>query len=305
MENKNLRITLNRVSKKYGSRVALKTATLSIGPGITGLLGPNGAGKTTLIGLISGMLAPSSGKISVLGTSPRNKRIKREIGLLPENINPPSVMKVGEFLDMIAGDRKTSLSDYLPLAGVETYSHKRISTLSKGMLQRVKFTAAIIGLPKVILLDEPFNGIDPVWRKKLTGFLREISSNRIILFSSHILEEVDVVCSEIIMIRAGFVIAHGPKEEIRKILTTLPYRVFIKTATPNIKKLASVLIEEELCTGVEIENDTTMVVKTYKIESLYSRIPKLAYNLQIPVTHLYPLSTETEDIFFALTGEGT
>ncbi len=304
MEGKDTRITLKGVSKRYGTKVAIKTLNLSIGPGITGLLGPNGAGKTTLIGLIAGMLKPTSGKVSVLGTSPRNKTIKREIGLLPENINPPSVMRVGEFLEMIAEDRKASAKDYLSVAGVESYTHKKIGSLSKGMLQRVKFTGAIIGLPKVILLDEPLNGVDPFWRAKLSGFLKNISSDRIIVFSSHILEEVDEICSQIVMIRAGFLIAHGPKEEIRRLLSTLPYRVFIKTKTPEAKRLAASLIREGIISGVELENETTMVVRTHDIERLYKRIPHIAHELQTPITHLYLLSTETEDIFFALAGEG-
>ena len=203
-------IELRNTSRWYGNVVAINDITMTIGPGVTGLLGPNGAGKSTLLHLISGFLQPSRGEVTVAGAASwRNPETYRILGLVPEQ---PAVYAFLTGLEFVrATARLHELADpdraaeraigIVEMAGAQ---HRKISTYSKGMRQRIKVAAALVHDPEVLLLDEPFNGMDPRQRLHMMDLLDALAAEgRTILFSSHILEEVERLSGTIQVIVAG------------------------------------------------------------------------------------------------------
>ncbi|HEX5824839.1 MAG TPA: ABC transporter ATP-binding protein, partial [Candidatus Limnocylindrales bacterium] len=191
-------IVLDRVSRWYGNVVAVNDISFSLGAGITGLLGPNGAGKTTILHLLAGLLRPSSGRVLIGGTPAwRNPSIYRELGLVPEREAVHPFLTGRQFVDLAA--RLQGLPDPLAAAAraiatveLDAAADRPVGTYSKGMRQRAKIAAALVHDPPILLLDEPFNGMDPRQRLHMMDLLRSMASaGRTILFSSHILEEVE------------------------------------------------------------------------------------------------------------------
>ena len=203
-------IELHNVSHWYGNVVAVNDITMSIGPGVTGLLGPNGAGKSTLLHLISGFLAPSRGELTVAGApSWRNPDIYRRLGLVPERPSVYGFLTGQEFVRATARlhklpDPDRAANRAIGIVEMADAQHRRISTYSKGMRQRIKVAAALVHDPELLLLDEPFNGMDPRQRLHMMDLLETLGDEgRTILFSSHILEEVERLSGTIQVIVAG------------------------------------------------------------------------------------------------------
>lgn len=216
-------ITLERVTKRYGTLTAVNGVDLSIPEGsLCGFLGPNGAGKSTTIRMIMSIIYPDEGTISVLGGSALDR--KDGIGYLPEERGLYRKMRVGEFLKYIArlkGIRGSGLTqrvdqwlERMELPGVQ---RKRCQELSKGMQQKVQFIASVIHDPELIILDEPFSGLDPVNARLLGRTVREIhESGRTIIFSTHVLHQAEQICDRVIMINQGRLVLDGSMTEIRR-----------------------------------------------------------------------------------------
>jgi len=195
-------IELRNVSRWYGNVVAVNDITMTIGPGVTGLLGPNGAGKSTLLHLIAGFLPPSRGTLTI-GTAAawRNPEIYRTVGLVPERDSVYAFLTGAEFVRATArlhqlADPQAATRRAIAIVDMADAQERKISTYSKGMKQRIKMAAALVHEPSVLLLDEPFNGMDPRQRLHLMELLRKMGSDgRTVLFSSHILEEVQQVAT--------------------------------------------------------------------------------------------------------------
>ena len=203
-------IELRNVSRWYGNVVAINDITMTVGPGVTGLLGPNGAGKSTLLHLMSGFLEPSRGELTVGGApSWRNPDIYRQLGLVPERPSVYSFLTGQEFVRATARLHKLPDPDRaadraIGIVEMADAQHRKISTYSKGMRQRIKVAAALVHDPELLLLDEPFNGMDPRQRLHMMDLLETLGDEgRTILFSSHILEEVERLSGTIQVIVAG------------------------------------------------------------------------------------------------------
>ena len=191
-------IELSNVSRWYGNVVAINDITMTIGPGVTGLLGPNGAGKSTLLHLAAGFLAPSRGKLTVAGAASwHNPGIYRVVGLVPERDSVYSFLTGEAFVRATAQlhklpDPEAATRRAIGIVEMADAQDRRISTYSKGMRQRIKVAAALVHDPPILLLDEPFNGMDPRQRLHMMDLLHRLGDQgRTILFSSHILEEVE------------------------------------------------------------------------------------------------------------------
>ena len=203
-------IELNHVSRWYGNVVAINDITMTIGPGVTGLLGPNGAGKSTLLHLAAGFLAPSRGELTVAGAASwHNPGIYRTVGLVPERDSVYSFLTGEAFVRATAqlhrlADPAAATRRAIGMVEMADAQDRRISTYSKGMRQRIKVAAALIHDPPVLLLDEPFNGMDPRQRLHMMDLLHRLGEEgRTIVFSSHILEEVERLSGTIQVIVAG------------------------------------------------------------------------------------------------------
>jgi ABC-2 type transport system ATP-binding protein len=250
-------LLLDKVSRWFGNVVAVNDVTMTIGPGVTGLLGPNGAGKSTLIHMMGGFLAPSSGRVTLDDEVVwRNQEIYRRIGLVPEREAMYDVMTGWQFV--LANARLHQLADPEAAAhrALETVQMteaqgRDISTYSKGMKQRVKMATALVHDPPVLLLDEPFNGMDPRQRLQLMDLLRTMGEDgRTVLFSSHILEEVEQVAGSIQVMVAGRHAASGGFREIRQLMTERPHQYTIRS--DDDRALASAIIADASASGVQL-----------------------------------------------------
>ena len=301
-----MEIILEDVNKWYGTKPVLKNINLTINNGITGLLGPNGAGKTTLISIISGLMRPSSGKITINGQDPfYNTNIRKYIGLLPENSNPPEHFTILEFLKwqatLVNADNK-EIDRVIDITDIKRYKKRKIKYLSKGMKQRLKFAAALLGDPPILLLDEPFNGIDPSGRKTLRDLILSYKDQKTIIFSSHILEEVQMVATTIVVLKFGFVIAEGTPVGIRKLLTDIPYKVRIKSSNPI--KLINILFEKKLIKMAKLEINNNVIVETFSFHQLASELPQIAIEEHISIDAFVPEDVKLEKLFEYLTMRG-
>jgi ABC-2 type transport system ATP-binding protein len=234
-------LVLERVSRWYGNVVAVNDVTMTIGPGITGLLGPNGAGKSTLISTMGGFLAPSAGSATLDGVPVwRNPAVYRTIGLVPEAEAMYDMVTGWQFV--VANARLHRLPDAegaarMALETVEMMDAKDrdIGTYSKGMKQRVKMATALVHNPAVLLLDEPFNGMDPRQRLHLMDLLRRLAGQgRTVLFSSHILEEVEEIADTIEVLVAGRHAASGDYRGIRRLMTERPHQYTISSSDDRL-----------------------------------------------------------------------
>jgi ABC-2 type transport system ATP-binding protein len=250
-------LLLDNVSRWFGNVVAVNDVTMAIEPGVTGLLGPNGAGKSTLIHMMGGFLPPSSGSVTLDGEVVwRNEDIYRKIGIVPEREAMYDVLSGWEFVLANARLHKLPDPDAAARSALEAVhmteaQDRAISTYSKGMKQRVKMATALVHDPPVLLLDEPFNGMDPRQRLLLMDLLTSMGeAGRTVLFSSHILEEVEQITGSIQVMVAGRHAASGGFREIRRLMTERPHEYTIRS--DDDRALASAIIAEPSASGVQL-----------------------------------------------------
>ncbi len=208
-------IIVENITKLYREQKALDDISFTINPGeIVGLLGPNGAGKSTMMKVITCFIPPTSGNITVYGNDiyENSLEIRKKVGYLPEN-NPLYLdLYVKEYLEFVAGiykitNKKERVKEMIHLAGLEIEQHKKIGALSKGYRQRVGLAQAMIHDPDVLILDEPTSGLDPNQLVEIRNLIREIGKEKTIMLSTHIMQEVEAVCSRAIIIDKGQIVA--------------------------------------------------------------------------------------------------
>lgn len=208
-------IFLNSVSKFFGEKKAVDNISFSAKKGeIIGFLGPNGAGKTTTMRLILGYLSSSKGEIKINNLDPIKNRIEvlKKIGYLPENNPLYGEMKVKEYLDFIAKIKnEKNQEEIIKKVGLEEVLNQKIEELSRGFKQRVGLAASLFGNPEILILDEPTSGLDPIEQDKIKSLIKKISKNKIIIFSTHILSEVEDVADRVIIINQGKIVYDGRK----------------------------------------------------------------------------------------------
>ena len=250
-------LLLDNVSRWFGNVVAVNDVTMSIGPGVTGLLGPNGAGKSTLIHMMGGFLPPSSGTVTLDDEVVwRNEDIYRRIGLVPEREAMYDVVSGWQFV--LANAKLHRLDDpegaakrAIATVHMTDAQERDISTYSKGMKQRIKMATALVHDPPVLLLDEPFNGMDPRQRLQLMDLLQAMGdAGRTVLFSSHILEEVEKIAGNIQVMVAGRHAASGGFREIRQLMTERPHQYTIRS--DDDRALAAAIIADRSASSVEL-----------------------------------------------------
>ena len=294
-------IELANVSRWYGNVVAVNDITMTIGPGVTGLLGPNGAGKSTVLHLIAGFLAPSRGKLTV-GDVPswRNPDIYRTVGLVPERDSVYAFLTGEEFV--LATARLHELADpagatrrAIAIVDMAEAQDRRISTYSKGMRQRIKVAAALVHDPQVLLLDEPFNGMDPRQRLHMMDLLTKLGAEgRTILLSSHILEEVERLADTIQVIVSGRLAASGDFRAIRRLMTSRPHVFLVRTSDDRL--LGSALIGRPAVAGVELTHGG-LQVRASDYGTFSRELAVLARNQGVRLREVLPEDESLESVF--------
>ena len=294
-------VELNAVSRWYGNVVAVNDVTMGLGPGVTGLLGPNGAGKTTVLHMMAGFLPPSQGTVTVAGQPAwRNPDVYRVLGLVSEREAVHGFLTAWEFvfasakLHQLANPHEAARRA-LALVELTEAKDRRIGTFSKGMRQRTRVAAALVHDPQVLLLDEPFNGMDPRQRMHMMDLLHQMgAAGRTVLFSSHILEEVEQISGTVQVIVAGRLAASGDFRTIRRLMTHRPH-VFAIRSTDD-RRLAVALLAEESVTGVDVGADG-LAVRAGDYGSFTRALPKIALRERVRVRQLVPSDESLESVF--------
>ena len=216
-------VETRHITKLFGKQKALDDVSFAITKGeLVGFLGPNGAGKSTMMKIITGFLTSDSGEVIVDGEmmNPKNLEIRKNIGYLPEHNPLYTDLYVKEFLEISAGfykveNRKKRVAEMVELTRLGDEQHKKIRALSKGYRQRVGLAQALIHDPSVLILDEPTTGLDPNQLEEIRNLIREISREKTVMLSSHIMQEVEAVCNRVIIVNKGKIVADGGIEQIK------------------------------------------------------------------------------------------
>jgi ABC-2 type transport system ATP-binding protein len=294
-------IELRGVSLWYGNVVAVNDITLTIGPGVTGLLGPNGAGKTTMLHMIAGFLLPSRGDILVAGRSSwRNPEMFRQVGVVPERDSVYSFLTGAEFVKATAKlhglpDPDTAARRAISMLEMTEAQDRKISTYSKGMRQRIKVAAALVHDPEIVLLDEPFNGMDPRQRLHMMDLLHAQGEHgRVIVFSSHILEEVERLSGIIQVIVGGRLAASGDFRAIRRLMTNRPHVFLVRSS--DDRTLGAALIRRPAVSAVELTAHG-LQVRASDYGTFTREIAGVSREAGIRLTQVQPADESLESVF--------
>lgn len=301
-------LIVDDVTKEYPGRVAVRNVSFEVAKGsIHGFLGPNGAGKSTTMKMIAGLMQPTSGSMTLFGEKidPENKKLKNLLGLLPENAPLHLDMTVEKYLMLVAAlhglkSQRESVERVMEELSLISVKERLIGNLSKGFKQRVGLAQAIVYDAPFLILDEPTNGLDPESVVELREFIRKLAQNKTILFSSHVLSEVELLCDHITIIHQGLIRASGSLHDIhRKFRQGLTLKIGLKgeEKLPLINQFGKHHISEGMIQGGEI-------VYTVSFEDDLDCRAELSQYLVKNGAHLMTMqveSPELEDIFLHMT----
>ena len=294
-------IQLDHVSRWYGNVVAVNDVSFALGSGVTGLLGPNGAGKTTLLHLLAGLLAPSAGVVRIAGRPAfGDPSVYATVGLVPEREAVPGYVTGREFVRLNAelqgiDHAPTATDRAIGTVEMVDAADRQIRTYSKGMRQRIKLAAALVHEPRILLLDEPFNGMDPRQRLHMMELLRRMAADgRAILFSSHILEEVERLAEAVLVVYAGRLAASGDFRSIRRLMTDRPHRFTIRSS--DDRALGAALLANPAVFGVDLL-DGRLAVQASDLGTFARILAPIARAAGIRLHELTPTDDTLESVF--------
>ncbi len=295
-------IRVERVSRWFGSVVAVSDVTFDIGPGITGLLGPNGAGKTTLLRMMTGLADTSSGTVTMFGQPVRdNPPLYKRIGVMSEHETVYGFMSGRDFVRTMGrlrglADLERSVDRAIALVDLADAQHRLMETYSRGMRQRIRLAGTLVHDPEVLILDEPLNGADPRQRVHFKRLLQQLAAEgRTIVLSSHILEEVEEVAETVLLIVNGKLAASGGFRAIRAALNQRPYHVRVMCDAP--RTLAAVVVRLPAVDAVHVDPDGAVVVLSRNVLNLQLELPRLAQSEGISLRRVEPLDDSLESVF--------
>jgi ABC-2 type transport system ATP-binding protein len=306
----NDRIVFEDVSKFYGEVLGVNRVSLSIPPGVTTLVGPNGSGKTTLMNLMTGLVQPSSGRISVMGLVPGDAhRFFRQVGYCTQFDSFPRRLTGWEFLLDSLLLHGMSEVDALRLAGealervrLGDAGWRRIESYSKGMRQKLRLAQAIAHHPRVLVLDEPLNGLDPIARAESLALFQELSRQGMhLVISSHILDEVDRISDRVILITGGYIVAEGTIHQVRRDVRDKPMQVLIRCDKPEL--LASRMFAVNHCAEARLHADGKGVfLRTRDIDEFYRLLNEIAVEGLVKIETVAPADDDAHAIYQYLIG---
>jgi len=306
----NPRIVLRDVSKFYGEVLGVNRVSLAVEPGITSLVGPNGAGKTTLLNLMTGLLRPTEGEIEVLGI-PVNQpeRVFRHVGYCTQYDAFPKGLTGYDFIrgflrlhGLPEAEVEALTRDALARVNMTDAAGKKIAAYSKGMRQRIKLAQAIAHKPRVLILDEPLNGLDPMARAEVIAIFQEVAANGcIVIVSSHILHEVDILSDRVILMNHGYVVAEGGIHDVREEVEEHPMQILVRCDRPAV--LAARIFELNHAVEVKLHPDGRgLLLRTKDAAGFYRLMNRIAVEENLTMEGIQPADDDVQSLYDYLIG---
>jgi ABC-2 type transport system ATP-binding protein len=288
-------VATRAVTKRYGDVVALDRVDLDVPQGVVyGLVGPNGAGKTTLLDILSGLRSATEGEVLVESTS---------VGVLPDTPQFDRWLTGLEVVDLartMAGGRvpESAVDEVLDVAGLADVVHRKVRGYSRGMLQRLGLAAAVVSKPDVLLLDEPAAALDPAGRREVLDLVGALSGRSTVVFSSHILDDVQEVCDVIGILRRGQMVYQGSLKDLLARYTTNHYIVRVRR---DAAMVAEELVVQPWVSATAAGPDGEVLVTVTDVDAAERSLVHVLASLDVPVTSVNPVSTSLEEIFLEVT----
>jgi ABC-2 type transport system ATP-binding protein len=304
-------VVFENVSKFYGEVLGVNRVNVSIPPGITGLVGPNGSGKTTLMNLMTGLLHPSRGRVSVLGmTADQPERLFRHLGYSTQYDAFPPGLSGFQFIEGYlrlhgfgARQAETMAWEALERVGLVEAAGRRVAGYSKGMRQRVKLAQAMSHRPTILVLDEPLNGLDPMARAEVIALFRELADAGChVIVSSHILHEVDLISDQVVLLNGGYVVAEGDISGVRDEMEEQhPVQVLIRCDRPSV--LAARVFQHNHVVEARIHDDgKSILVRTRDADSFHLLLNDIVLDAGLAVEAVAPADASVHAVYQYLIG---
>jgi ABC-2 type transport system ATP-binding protein len=298
-------ISVQHLSRQYGQQLAVNNISFQVNKGeIVGFLGPNGAGKSTTMKMLTGSIEPSSGQMEICGIPVLKNSVdtKAKIGYLPEANPLYPEMYVREYLEFVASihqiDQKTvRLQETIALVGLQSEAHKKIGQLSKGYKQRVGLAAALIHNPEVLILDEPTSGLDPNQMLEIREVIKQLGQHKTILFSSHIMQEVEAICERVIIIHQGNIVADNTVQQLKKGVDSHHFvTVEFEETIPS-----SLLSSMKGCTAITNLSANQFKIETDQPEQVKKQLLEISLQSNLNIVSLHSQKQDLEEVFTSLT----
>ncbi len=302
-------IVFENVSKFYGDVLGVNRVNLSIPPGITSLVGPNGSGKTTLMNLMTGLIRPSRGQIRILGLTPdQPEQLFQFVGYCSQFDSFPKGLTGYQFIYSylrLFGFEPAQCEELtwraIDRVGLREAAHRKAAGYSKGMRQRIRLAQSIAHNPRVLILDEPLNGLDPLVRSETIALFRYLAKQGChVILSSHVLHEVDVISDQVILMSGGYVVAEGNIQAVRNEIQDHPMQILIRCDRPGV--LASRVFMEDHIVEARIHSDRRgLLVKTSDPDRFFLSINHLALD-GIAIESIAPIDDDVNSVYEYLIG---
>ena len=319
MNTQAAKIEVQNLSKQYGNVQAVTDVSFSVGSQqVLGFLGPNGAGKTTIMKILTGFHFPSSGKAFIDGIAVDEDplEIKKRIGYLPENVPLYGDLTVDEYFNFAAQarfipkpQRKAAIDKSLEICGLASYRGRKIETLSKGYRQRAGLAQAILHDPPILILDEPTTGLDPNQIIEIRSLIKELGKRKTVILSTHIMQEVEAICSQVLIINDGKIAAQGSPEEIANSMKGGDtWELLLKGAHEQAVKDKLLLIGQISNASVEVSHNGNVLANFFvpaeqSETDAGERIFDWAVSQNLKILGMNRKRLSIEDIFVKLTGD--
>ncbi len=303
-------IVFSNASKFYGEILGVNKVNLTIGPGITSLVGPNGSGKTTLMNLMSGLLQPSEGSVSVHGRTPSEPEgFYKLIGYCTQFDSFPKGLTGFDLVHSLlrlhgrsAGETRDMAWAAIEQVGLTDAADRRVGAYSKGMRQRIKLATAIAHHPSVLILDEPLNGLDPMARDEFIGLFRDLAAKDLhVIVSSHILHEVDMISDQVVMMSHGYVVAEGEIQGVRHEMDEYPISILVRCDRPVV--IAAQVFNNDHVVEARISDDGRgVVVRTRNVDDFYLFLNRIVLDEGLNVEGVTPTDEDVHSVYNYLVG---
>jgi ABC-2 type transport system ATP-binding protein len=312
MTTGNNTIVFENVSKFYGEVLGVNRVNLSLPPGVTSLVGPNGSGKTTLMNLMTGLVRPTQGSVSVLGLTPdQPEEFFRHVGYCTQFDSFPKGVTGYEFIFeslMLRGLSSVEANqltwEAIDRVGLREAALRRVAGYSKGMRQRIRLGQSVAHHPTVLVLDEPLNGLDPMARAETIALFEALGKQGMhVILSSHVLHEVDKISDQVVLMSYGYVVAEGKIHGVRSEMKEHPMQILVRCAAPNL--LASRLFSQDHVVEAKLNADGQgVLIRTRDADEFYLLLNKIVAEEQISLQAVAPADDDVNSVYQYLIGGG-